>query len=257
MRDVPRGTITEHFYASRIIGDRRNYYVYTPPNYDPRRRERVLQAIPNISAKYDVFLKLYDDQRRYREAMEELLEVIRLAGDGYRPRLVFTSSIAVFGAPFPEAIGDEFFTTPLTSYGTQKATGELLLNDYSRKGFVDGIGIRLPTICVRPGKPNAGKSTLLNAVTNASAKAENVARLGCDRFHRQPWQDARRPEEPPDDQYRRAGGSCTRTSFGTSAAPGARSATPTCSARRPRSERGRSGTSSGSTASWRTSSRAC
>jgi D-erythronate 2-dehydrogenase len=72
--------------------------------------------------------------------------------------VVFTSSIAVFGAPFPDAIGDEFFTTPLTSYGTQKAIGELLLADYSRKGFLDGIGIRLPTICIRPGKPNKAAS---------------------------------------------------------------------------------------------------
>jgi D-erythronate 2-dehydrogenase len=89
-----------------------------------------------------------------------LLEAIRLeaAKAPYLPRLVFTSSIAVFGAPFPEAIGDEFFNTPLTSYGTQKAICELLLNDYSRKGFVDGIGIRLPTITIRPGKPNAAAS---------------------------------------------------------------------------------------------------
>ena len=89
-----------------------------------------------------------------------LLEAIRLEGARapYLPRLVFTSSIAVFGAPFPEAIGDEFFNTPLTSYGTQKAICELLLNDYSRKGFVDGIGIRLPTITIRPGKPNAAAS---------------------------------------------------------------------------------------------------
>jgi nucleoside-diphosphate-sugar epimerase len=89
-----------------------------------------------------------------------LLEAIRLerVKAPYLPRLVFTSSIAVFGAPFPEAIGDEFFSTPLTSYGTQKAIGELLLNDYSRKGFVDGVGIRLPTIVVRPGKPNAAAS---------------------------------------------------------------------------------------------------
>ncbi len=75
-----------------------------------------------------------------------------------RPRVVFTSSIAVFGAPFPEAIGDEFVTAPLTSYGTQKAIGELLLADYTRKGFIDGIGIRLPTICVRPGAPNKAAS---------------------------------------------------------------------------------------------------
>ncbi len=89
-----------------------------------------------------------------------LLEAIRQEARQapYRPRLVFTSSIAVFGAPFPAAIGDEFFSTPLTSYGTQKAIGELLLNDYSRRGFVDGVGIRLPTIVVRPGQPNLAAS---------------------------------------------------------------------------------------------------
>ena len=86
-----------------------------------------------------------------------LFDAVRLAG-GYRPRLVFTSSIAVFGAPFPQKIGDEFFHTPLLSYGTQKAIGELLLADYSRRGFLDGIGIRLPTICIRPGLPNKAAS---------------------------------------------------------------------------------------------------
>jgi D-erythronate 2-dehydrogenase len=85
-----------------------------------------------------------------------LFEAVRRAG--YKPRLVFTSSIAVFGAPFPEVIGEEFFTTPLTSYGTQKAVDELLLADYTRRGFFDGIGIRLPTVCVRPGKPNLAAS---------------------------------------------------------------------------------------------------
>ena len=88
------------------------------------------------------------------DGTRHLLEAIRHVGHGYRPRMVFTSSIAVFGAPFPDAIGDEFLSAPLTSYGTQKAIAELLLNDYTRKGFVDGVGIRLPTICVRPGKPN-------------------------------------------------------------------------------------------------------
>ncbi|HEX9395627.1 MAG TPA: D-erythronate dehydrogenase [Burkholderiales bacterium] len=93
-----------------------------------------------------------------------LFEAIRKVGDGYRPRVVFTSSIAVFGAPFPSAIGDEFFHTPLTSYGTQKAIGELLLSDYSRRGFFDGIGIRLPTICVRPGKPNRAASGFFSGI---------------------------------------------------------------------------------------------
>ncbi len=89
-----------------------------------------------------------------------LFEAIRQEGtrEPYRPRVVFTSSIAVFGAPFPDRIGDEFLSAPLTSYGTQKAIGELLLSDYSRRGFLDGIGIRLPTICVRPGKPNKAAS---------------------------------------------------------------------------------------------------
>jgi len=89
-----------------------------------------------------------------------LFEAIRLAhmADGYCPRVVFTSSIAVVGAPLPYPIPDEFHTTPLTSYGTQKAICELLLSDYSRKGYFDGIGIRLPTICIRPGKPNKAAS---------------------------------------------------------------------------------------------------
>ncbi|MET1416079.1 D-erythronate dehydrogenase [Roseibium sp. HPY-6] len=89
-----------------------------------------------------------------------LFDAIRSEGvrEPYCPRFVFASSIAVFGEPFPERISDDFFTTPLTSYGTQKAVSELLLADYSRKGFLDGIGIRLPTICIRPGKPNKAAS---------------------------------------------------------------------------------------------------
>ncbi|WP_372617465.1 D-erythronate dehydrogenase [Falsiroseomonas sp.] len=95
-----------------------------------------------------------------------LFDAIRQLGlaEPYAPRVVFTSSIAVFGAPFPDAIGDEFFTTPLTSYGTQKAIGELLLADYSRRGIFDGIGIRLPTICIRPGAPNKAASGFFSSI---------------------------------------------------------------------------------------------
>ncbi|MCT8990329.1 SDR family oxidoreductase [Chelativorans sp. SCAU2101] len=104
-----------------------------------------------------------DFEKGYRvnlDGTRALFEAIRLEGrkEPYRPRVVFASSIAVFGAPFPEKIGDEFFSTPLTSYGTQKAISELLLADYSRRGFFDGIGLRLPTICIRPGKPNKAAS---------------------------------------------------------------------------------------------------
>ena len=92
-----------------------------------------------------------------------LLEAIRAAG--YKPKLVFTSSIAVYGAPFPPAgIPDDFHLTPLTSYGTQKAISELLLADYNRRGFLDGVGIRLPTICVRPGKPNKAASGFFSGI---------------------------------------------------------------------------------------------
>jgi nucleoside-diphosphate-sugar epimerase len=91
-----------------------------------------------------------------------LFDAVRKAA--YMPRVIFTSSIAVFGAPFPEVIGEEFFTTPLTSYGAQKAIGELLLADYTRRGFFDGIGIRLPTICIRPGKPNKAASSFFSNI---------------------------------------------------------------------------------------------
>jgi D-erythronate 2-dehydrogenase len=109
----------------------------------------------------------HDFDKGYRinlDGTRMLLDAIRLIGGGYKPRVVFTSSIAVFGAPFPEAIGDEFFNTPLMSYGTQKAIGELLLADYSRRGFMDGIGIRLPTICIRPGLPNKAASGFFSSI---------------------------------------------------------------------------------------------
>ncbi len=111
-------------------------------------------------ADFDKGYRINLDGTRY------LFEAIRQEGlkSPYRPRVVFTSSIAVFGAPFPARIHDEFFSTPLTSYGTQKAIGELLLSDYSRRGFFDGIGIRLPTICIRPGKPNKAASGFFSGI---------------------------------------------------------------------------------------------
>ena len=106
-----------------------------------------------------------DFDKGYRvnlDGTRRLFDAVRAAG--YKPRVVFASSIAVFGAPFPEAIGDEFLCAPLTSYGTQKAIDELLLADYSRRGFFDGVGIRLPTICVRPGKPNRAASGFFSGI---------------------------------------------------------------------------------------------
>ena len=102
-----------------------------------------------------------DFEKGYRvnlDATRWLFDAVRAVGGGYRPRVVFSSSIAVFGPPLADVIADEQATTPATSYGTQKAIAELLLSDYTRRGFLDGVAIRLPTICVRPGKPNLAAS---------------------------------------------------------------------------------------------------
>jgi len=133
---------------------------------DAGTAERLIAARPDVIYHLAAIVSgeaELDFEKGYRinlDGTRALFEAIRLAQkeDGYRPRVVFASSIAVVGAPLPFPIPDDFHTTPLTSYGTQKAMSELLLADYSRRGFFDGIGIRLPTICIRPGKPNAAAS---------------------------------------------------------------------------------------------------
>ncbi len=91
-----------------------------------------------------------------------LLEELRLTGE--KPKVIFASSIAVFGGPYPDLIPDDFYPQPLTSYGAQKLMGELLISDYSRKGFIDGVALRLPTICVRPGSPNKAASGFFSSI---------------------------------------------------------------------------------------------
>ena len=136
----------------------------TSDSSDPRTAPQLVASRPDVifhlaaivsgeaEADFDKGYRINLDGTRY------LIDAIRAVGGGYKPRLVFTSSIAVFGAPFPEKIGDEFLSAPLTSYGTQKAICELLISDYTRKGLFDGVSIRLPTICVRPGAPNKAAS---------------------------------------------------------------------------------------------------
>ncbi len=105
-------------------------------------------------ADFDKGYRINLDGTRY------LFDAIKAEHDanGYCPRMIFTSSIAVFGGPYPEIITDTFQQRPQTSYGTQKAIGELLLEDLTRRGVMDGIALRLPTICIRPGRPNAAAS---------------------------------------------------------------------------------------------------
>jgi nucleoside-diphosphate-sugar epimerase len=96
------------------------------------------------------------------DATRNLLEAARASGRS--PRFVFTSSLAVFGPPLPSVITDDTAVRPQSSYGSQKAMAELLVSDYSRKGYVDGRVLRLPTVCVRPGKPNAAASSFVSGI---------------------------------------------------------------------------------------------
>jgi nucleoside-diphosphate-sugar epimerase len=99
-----------------------------------------------------------------------LLEVCRAVG--HRPRVVFASSVAVYGGALPEVVLDSTPLTPQTSYGTQKAIGELLVADYTRKGFIDGRSLRLPTVTVRPGKPNAAASSFASGIIREPVNGE-------------------------------------------------------------------------------------
>ena len=130
---------------------------------DPAAAQRLVDARPDVLVHLAAVVSgeaEADFAKGYRvnlDGTRTLLEAIR-GIEGYRPRLVFASSIAVFGAPLPNPIPEDYAALPLTSYGTQKAIDELLLADYTRRGFVDGVGIRLPTICIRPGAPNKAAS---------------------------------------------------------------------------------------------------
>ena len=103
------------------------------------------------------------------------IEAEHTASDGaYRPRVIFTSSIAVFGPPYPDRIGDEFPPAPQTSYGTQKAVSELLITDLTRRGILDGLSIRLPTICVRPGRANLAASSFFSGIIREPLNGEEA-----------------------------------------------------------------------------------
>ena len=96
------------------------------------------------------------------DASRQLLEACRALGT--QPKVVFTSSVAVYGGTLPDVVQDDTALNPQSSYGTQKAISELLLGDYSRRGFVDGRVLRLPTISVRPGKPNKAASGFASGI---------------------------------------------------------------------------------------------
>lgn len=106
------------------------------------------------------------------EGTRYLLEAVRQKAAG--AMFVFASSLAVFGGELPAVISERTAVMPQSSYGTQKAVSELWVNDYSRKGFVDGRVLRLPTVCVRPGKPNAAASSFASSIMREPIKGETA-----------------------------------------------------------------------------------
>jgi len=167
---IERLTLTDVFAPARPTGFSGVVDVVTQDLATPGVAESLVAGRPDVifhaagivSAEAEL-----DFEKGYRsnlDGMRALLEAVRRRGDRYRPKLIFTSSCAAFGGPFPDIIGDEFHLTPHTSYGTQKAICELLLADYSRRGFLDGVGLRLPAICVRPGTPNKAASGFFSSI---------------------------------------------------------------------------------------------
>jgi len=175
-REQPIGRITlVDVVPAQTFGDARVTAV-TGDIGDPRLVETVvtpdtssifhLAAIVSGMAESDFDLGM----RINFDGSRALAEVCRARG--HRPRLVFTSSVAVYGGVAGAVVHDDTAVTPQSSYGTEKAIVELLINDYSRRGFLDGRVLRLPTICVRPGRPNAAASSFASGIIREPLNGE-------------------------------------------------------------------------------------
>jgi len=179
-RKIERLTLTDVVKPPKLSGFSGAVEAWVSDLTAPREAERAVAARPDVIfhlagvVSGEAELDLEKGYRVNLDGTRALLDAVRKTGRGYCPKLIFTSSIAVFGAPFPDMIRDEFHLTPLTSYGTQKAMSELLLSDYSRRGFVEGVGIRLPTICVRPGKPNKAASGFFSGIIREPLAGETA-----------------------------------------------------------------------------------
>ena len=141
-----KGSITDVPLLERVFEEHRFEYVYHLAAY----------AAEGLSH----FIRRFN----YTNNLIGSVNLINLAVKHEVRCFVFTSSIAVFGPPYPDKIGDEFLSAPQTSYGAQKAISELMLTDFIRKGIFDGLSIRLPTICVRPGKANLAASSFFSGI---------------------------------------------------------------------------------------------
>jgi len=149
------GDIAERGVLERVIDERTSAIFH-------------LAAIVSGQAEADFDLGM----RINLDASRLLLEICRERG--HKPRVLFTSSVAVYGGDLPNVVHDDTALNPQSSYGAQKAIAELLLSDYTRRGFVDGRVVRLPTISVRPGKPNAAASSFASGIIREPLNGETA-----------------------------------------------------------------------------------
>ena len=158
----------------KIESNKSSYRIKTGDISDPKIISDLISQKPDIiynlaaivsGEAEENFQKSWDINTK---ATWQLLEEIRkefVASNGsYKPKFIYTSSLAVFSGPYPDTINDDFSPNPETSYGAQKLVGEILISEYSRKGYLDGIALRLPTIVVRPGKPNKAASSFYSSI---------------------------------------------------------------------------------------------
>ena len=167
---VEKLTLIDIVAPARLAGFSDHEKIRAADLADPGAAEKAVSERPDVIfhlagvVSGEAELNFEKGYRTNLDGMRALLEAIRKTGDGYKPRVIFTSSMAVYGAPFHHTISDEFHLTPLTSYGTQKLMCEAMLTDYTRKGLIEGVGIRLPSIVVRPGKPNKAASGFFSGI---------------------------------------------------------------------------------------------
>ena len=143
--DARIGTITDEAFVRTAVGDDVDVVYHLAA---------VLSG--QAEAEFDLGMEVNVDATR------ALLEACRRLKTPRR--FVFTSTVAVFGGPLPEIVPEDAAVIPQSSYGTEKAIAELLINDYSRRGFVDGIACRVPTVAVRPGAPNSALSSFVSGI---------------------------------------------------------------------------------------------
>ena len=158
----------------KIESNKSSYKIKTGDISDPKIISDLISQKPDIiynlaaivsGEAEENFQKGWDiNTKATWQLIEEIRKEFVASNGSYKPKFIYTSSLAVFSGPYPDVINDDFSPNPETSYGAQKLVGEILISEYSRKGYLDGIALRLPTIVVRPGKPNKAASSFYSSI---------------------------------------------------------------------------------------------